>query len=87
MPLGNEFASPLFSLDTNAPPEGLLNGDPYIKLAVMFGRGRFNPGIIVDPKPELVFDPEDQEKLAELRNMIWCVKYILVVHSPIGINT
>jgi len=41
----------------------------------MFGRGRFNPGVIVDPKPEFAFDPEDQEKLAEFRNKIWCVDY------------
>ena len=39
----------------------------------MFGRGRFNPGVIVDPKPEFAFDPEDQEKLAEFRNKIWYV--------------
>ena len=39
----------------------------------MFGRGRFNPGVIIDPKPEFAFDPEDQEKLAEFRNKIWCV--------------
>ena len=39
----------------------------------MFGRGRFNPGVIIDPTPEFAFDPEDQEKLVEFRNKIWCV--------------
>jgi len=60
--------------------EGILNGDPHIKSAVMFGRGRFNAGAIIDPKPEFAFDPEDQEKLAEFRNMIWCVDYLF--HTP-----
>jgi len=55
--------------------ESILNGDPHVKSAVMFGRGRFNPGVIIDPKPEFVFNPEDQEKLAEFRNRIWCVGY------------
>ncbi|KAF9649184.1 acetyl-CoA synthetase-like protein [Thelephora ganbajun] len=53
------------------PLEAILNGDPYVKHAVMFGRGRFNPGVIIDPKPEFAFDPEDKEKLAEFRNKIW----------------
>ena len=55
-------------------PEAILNGDPHVKSAVMFGRGRFNPGVIIDPKPEFVFDTEDQGKLAEFRNRIWCVR-------------
>lgn len=53
--------------------ESILSGDPRVKSAVMFGCGRFNPGVIIDPKPEFAFDPEDQEKLAEFRNKIWCV--------------
>lgn len=39
----------------------------------MFGRGRFNPGVIIDPRPEFAFDPEDLEKLAKFRNTIWYV--------------
>ena len=48
----------------------------------MFGRGRFNPGVIIDPKPEFVFDPEDQEKLAEFRNKVWCVDHGFPVIEP-----
>jgi len=55
--------------------ESILNGDPHVESAVMFGRGRFNPGVIIDPKPKFAFDPEDQEKLAEFRNRIWYVDY------------
>ena len=53
--------------------ESILSGDPRVKSAVMFGCGQFNPGVIIDLKPEFSFDPEDQEKLAEFRNKIWCV--------------
>ena len=50
----------------------MLNQDPHISASVMFGRGRFQPGIIVEPKPEFRFDPTDEVKLAEFRNKIWC---------------
>lgn len=53
------------------PLENILNRDPHVQSAVMFGRGRFNAGVIVDPRPEFKFDPEDAEKLAEFRNLIW----------------
>lgn len=41
--------------------------------SVMFGRGRFQAGVVVDPKPEFKFDPADETKLAEFRNKIWSV--------------
>ena len=37
----------------------------------MFGRGRFQNGILIQPKE--VFDPSDEVKLEEYRNKIWCV--------------
>ncbi|TFY65192.1 hypothetical protein EVJ58_g2123 [Rhodofomes roseus] len=54
---------------TNPGPLG--NQDPYVMSGVMFGRGRFQAGIIVDPKPQYVFDPADEAKLARFRNKIW----------------
>lgn len=39
----------------------------------MFGRGRFYPGVVVDPKPEFRFDPANEAALADFRNLIWCV--------------
>lgn len=42
----------------------------------MFGRGQFQAGILVDPKPECRFDPTDDQKLAEFRNVIWYVKVV-----------
>ncbi|KAK7046200.1 acetyl-CoA synthetase-like protein [Favolaschia claudopus] len=57
---------------TNPTPlESLLNQDPHVRSSVIFGRGRFQAGVIVEPQPAYKFDPEDQVKLAEFRNMIW----------------
>ncbi|KAF7328516.1 Acetyl-CoA synthetase-like protein [Mycena venus] len=53
------------------PLENLLNQDPHVLSSVMFGRGRFQAGVIVDPKPAFKFDPADSIKLAEFRNKIW----------------
>ncbi|KAH8099950.1 acetyl-CoA synthetase-like protein [Cristinia sonorae] len=53
------------------PLELILNQDPHIKASVIFGRGKFNAGVLVDPKPEYQFDPADTDKLAEFRNLIW----------------
>lgn len=39
----------------------------------MFGRGRFYPGVVVDPKPEFRFDPMDETALSDFRNLIWWV--------------
>ena len=45
--------------------ENILNQDPHVHSAIMFGRGRFNAGVLIDPKPEFMFDPADKNKLAE----------------------
>ncbi|PCH42383.1 acetyl-CoA synthetase-like protein [Wolfiporia cocos MD-104 SS10] len=53
------------------PLETMMNQDPHVNASVMFGRGRFQAGILVDPKPEFRFDPSDEARLAEFRNKIW----------------
>ncbi|KAF8213914.1 hypothetical protein K438DRAFT_2148714 [Mycena galopus ATCC 62051] len=53
------------------PLENMLNQDPHVSACVMFGRGRFQAGVIVDPKPNHKFDPSDSLKLAQFRNSIW----------------
>ncbi|KAH9931804.1 uncharacterized protein B0H18DRAFT_1093226 [Fomitopsis serialis] len=55
----------------NTGEKSMLNQDPHVQSCVMFGRGHFQAGVIVDPKPEFMFDPSDQDKLAEYRNLIW----------------
>lgn len=48
-----------------------MKEDPRVQASIMFGRGRFSAGILIDPKPEYQFDPADQTKLAAFRNAIW----------------
>jgi len=45
--------------------------DPRVRAAVMFGQGKFNAGVIIDPIPEFQFDDSDRQKFAEFRNLIW----------------
>lgn len=51
--------------------ENIINQDPHVQSAVMFGRGEFNAGILVDPAPGCAFDPSDPAKLEKFRNDIW----------------
>ena len=37
----------------------------------MFGEGKFNAGIIIDPNPESQFDCQDMQKVVEFRNFVW----------------
>ncbi|KAJ7929762.1 hypothetical protein B0H13DRAFT_2652291 [Mycena leptocephala] len=53
------------------PLENILNQDPHVLSSVMFGRRRFQAGVIVDPKAAFKFDPSDSVRLAEFRNKIW----------------
>ncbi|KAK0492930.1 NRPS-like enzyme [Armillaria luteobubalina] len=53
------------------PIESALLGDKRISGAVMFGRGRFQPGVLVQPSTEFAFDPKDMKRLMEYRSLIW----------------
>ncbi|THG97397.1 hypothetical protein EW026_g4592 [Hermanssonia centrifuga] len=53
------------------PLENILQQDPRIQTAVMFGRGRFNTGVIIEPKPEFRLDPSDSEKVSQFWKDIW----------------
>ncbi|SRR5258707_1105758 len=59
--------------------EGILAQDPHVLSAVMFGRGRFQNGVLIDPKPEFAFDPKDEAKLENFRALIWQVSSLLRV--------
>ena len=50
-----------------------MTRDPRIRAAIMFGQGKFNAGVIIDPTPEFQFDCYDKQKFAEFRNLIWYV--------------
>lgn len=49
-----------------------MKKDPHVAVSIIFGRSRFQAGILVEPKAEYAFDPVDEIKLAEFRNTIWC---------------
>ncbi|KAK0499795.1 hypothetical protein EDD18DRAFT_1442304 [Armillaria luteobubalina] len=53
------------------PLESMLNQDPHILAAVMFGRGKPQVGVLIEPGPQFSFNPVDKSKLAEFRNLIW----------------
>ena len=66
-----ESMSHVVSQTNPGPLEAILNQDPHVNASVMFGRGKFNAGVLVDPKPQYRFDPADTEKLSQFRNLIW----------------
>ncbi|KAK0184801.1 NRPS-like enzyme [Armillaria mellea] len=53
------------------PIEAGLVMDKRIAAAMMFGRSKFQPGILILPTPEEAFDPSDSVRLAEYRASIW----------------
>ncbi|PBL02838.1 acetyl-CoA synthetase-like protein [Armillaria gallica] len=53
------------------PLENMLNQDPHVLASVFFGRGKFQAGVLIEPKTRFAFDPNDESKIAEFRNKIW----------------
>nr|AEM76784.1 NRPS-like enzyme [Armillaria mellea] len=53
------------------PIEAILTGDRRIAAVVMFGRSKFQPGVLIQPTPDEAFDPRDVIRLAEYRANIW----------------
>ncbi|KAI9058630.1 acetyl-CoA synthetase-like protein [Trametes sanguinea] len=51
------------------PLEAILLQDPHVHAAIIFGQGRVQNGVIIQPKEP--FDPSDEKKLEEFRNKIW----------------
>ncbi|RPD70255.1 acetyl-CoA synthetase-like protein [Lentinus tigrinus ALCF2SS1-7] len=51
------------------PMEAIICQNPNVQAALMFGRGRFQNGVIIQPKEP--FDPADEVKLEEFRHKIW----------------
>ena len=53
------------------PLEHIIRDDPHVRDCLIFGQGKFQNGVLVEPKPEYVFDPRDEKKLEEFRNKLW----------------
>lgn len=58
--------------------ENILNQDPHVQSSVMFGRGKFYAGVVVDPKPNLRFNPSDTAALVGFRQKIWYVGFAMI---------
>ncbi|KAF8869841.1 hypothetical protein CPB85DRAFT_1356315 [Mucidula mucida] len=57
---------------TNAGPlESILNQDRNVLSCVVFGRGKPQAGVLVDPIPTLSIDSNDSAALEEFRTRIW----------------
>lgn len=57
--------------------EDYLNSVPMVSSAIMFGRGRSQPGVIIELTPAHAIDPKDESALVAVRNKLW---YVLVSH-------
>ncbi|KAF4618223.1 hypothetical protein D9613_011591 [Agrocybe pediades] len=53
------------------PLEHILDTDPHIRSSVIFGRGQFQAGVIIDPQPDSGVDVEDRAQAAAFVEKIW----------------
>ncbi|KAL7277648.1 hypothetical protein ACG7TL_008575 [Trametes sanguinea] len=58
---------------------GMLVHDPRIASALMFGRSRIEPGVLIEPANGIHINPEDKQQLEEYIDSIW---YVRVHTSP-----
>jgi acyl-CoA synthetase (AMP-forming)/AMP-acid ligase II len=53
------------------PMENIITSSPLVGGALIFGRGRNQVGVLLEPKPGVQVDD-----VVEFRNKIWCVQFI-----------
>ncbi|KAI6156288.1 putative aminoadipate reductase [Pisolithus thermaeus] len=56
-----------------APMESIIGTSRHVSSVCMFGRGRSQIGILVEPRPEYAINVGDEKQVAEFRNLIWPV--------------
>jgi long-subunit acyl-CoA synthetase (AMP-forming) len=54
-----------------APIESIIGASPYVNGIVMFGRGRNQVGVLIEPRPGYEIDVDDEKQLSEFRNGVW----------------
>ena len=54
-----------------APMESAVGANRYVNGTVMFGRGRNQVGILIEPRPGYEIGVNDATQLAEFRNQVW----------------
>ncbi|KLO18919.1 acetyl-CoA synthetase-like protein [Schizopora paradoxa] len=52
-----------------APLEHIISRCPLVSNVLMFGRGKFQNGVLIEPRE--AFDPSNVERLTKFRNEIW----------------
>lgn len=57
--------------------EGHMTANSIISGAVMFGREKMQPGVLVEPYPEHAVQPDNESSVAEFRNKVW---YVRIAH-------
>ncbi|KIK65753.1 hypothetical protein GYMLUDRAFT_240230 [Collybiopsis luxurians FD-317 M1] len=53
------------------PMESIISASPMLSGAVMFGRQRDQPGILLEPVPAYQIDVHNDAEVSKFRNMIW----------------
>ncbi|OAX33021.1 acetyl-CoA synthetase-like protein, partial [Rhizopogon vinicolor AM-OR11-026] len=53
------------------PMENIIGASRYVNGTVMFGRGRNQVGILIEPRPGYEIDVDDETQLADFRNRVW----------------
>ncbi|VDB85562.1 unnamed protein product [Peniophora sp. CBMAI 1063] len=62
------------------PLEAIMRTDPNIAVAIMFGRGRFQNGVLLQPSTPL--DPDNESELIKYRNLVWSTIDKANEHAP-----
>ncbi|KAH9895864.1 hypothetical protein C8Q73DRAFT_729156 [Cubamyces lactineus] len=58
--------------NTNPVPlEAIINDDPHVKASLIFGHGRFQNGVLIEPAVGHTIDPDTVQELERFRNEIW----------------
>ncbi|KAF8898448.1 acetyl-CoA synthetase-like protein [Infundibulicybe gibba] len=71
--------------NTGEKAKSILNQDPHIHASIVFGHGQFQIGALLDPTSDYKFDPLDEAKLANFRNLICpraAIQKMTVVSKP-----
>ena len=64
--------------------ERMINEDPHVRASIMFGRGKFQNGLLIEPSGDFVIDPTDLKKVEEYRNKIWYVTNWVYASSSVA---
>lgn len=61
--------------------QDIVSAHPLVKGNIMFGRGREQVGILIEPRPDHTIIPGHDHVLAEFRNMLWYPNSVLPLLS------